>query len=66
LHVRRKTSINKIYIFVLLFAHGFDASVYSFVVDIVTIEVHVHLCICMQNNDVTAVGFQCGIIRDRI
>jgi hypothetical protein len=48
----------------LLFQYIFDASIYSSVVDVVTVEGNVHFCIlaCMQNSDVTAVGFQCGII----
>lgn len=49
----------------LLFPDSFDAPVYFSVVDVVNVGVHVHFSVCMQNSDVTAVGFQCGIIRDR-
>jgi hypothetical protein len=60
-----RTKTNTICIFILLFQYNFDASIYSSVVDTVTVEGNVHFCIhvCIQNSYVTAVGFQCGIIR---
>jgi hypothetical protein len=55
-----RTKANTICIFILLFQYIFDASIYSSVVDVVTVEGNVRFCIhvCMQNSNVTAVGFQ--------